>query len=183
MNYRADYYAALLATASSSEPPAGPGPAAGFLEPGNFTVSSPGGGPLPAGRLIGAFNARIAMPAPPSFDNRFAVGTVQRAQAVTVTWSGVDPAALVQIRGVAAPNNPAAPPVTFFCVEKASAGQFTIPPHVLLSLPPAGVSTAATAAALGLSVAVTGATRITAPGVNSLQLRYTSLSGRTVTFQ
>ncbi len=119
MNYRGDYYSALLGTASSAEPPAGPGPTSGFLEPGTFTVSSPGGGPLPGGRLIGAFSAQIAVTAPPKFDNRFAVGSVQRGQGVTVNWSGVDAGALVEIRGVSAPNDPGTPAVTFFCVEKA----------------------------------------------------------------
>jgi hypothetical protein len=183
MNYRGDYYSALLGTASSSEPASGPGPTSGFLEPGSFTVSSPGGGPLPGGKLIGAFNAQIAVAAPPKFDNRFAVGAVQRGQGVTVNWSGVDAAALVEIRGVSAPNDPAAPPVTFFCVEKASAGQFTIPPNVLLSLPAAGSSTAASGSALGLSVGVTGAARFTAPGVDVGLLRYSSVFGRSVSFQ
>ena len=84
---------------------------------------------------------------------------------MTVNWSGVDAGALVEIRGVSAPNDPGAPAVTFFCVEKAGAGQFTIPPNVLLSLPVAGSSTAASGSALGLSVGVTGAVRFTAPGV------------------
>jgi len=183
MNYRGNYYAALLGTASSSEPAAGPGPTSGFLEPGTFTVSSPGGGPLPGGKPIGAFSTQIAVTAPPKFDNRFAVGTVQRGQGVTVNWSGVAAGALVQIRGVSAPNDPGTPAVTFFCVEKASAGQFTIPPYVLLSLPAAGSSSAATGSALGLSVGVTGTARFTAPGVDAGLLRYTSLFGRSVIFQ
>jgi uncharacterized protein (TIGR03437 family) len=183
MNYRGDYYSALLGGASSSEPPSGPGPNSGFLEPGSFTVSSAGGGPVPGGKLIGAFSAQIAVTAPPKFDNRFAVGTVQRGQGVTVNWSGVDAGALVQIRGVSAPNDPSAQPVTFFCIEKAAAGQFTIPPYVLLSLPPAGSSSAASGGALGLSVGVTGVSRFTAPGVDIGLLRYTSVFGRSVIFQ
>jgi uncharacterized protein (TIGR03437 family) len=182
MNYRGDYNFVLLGTASSSEPQTDPGPASGFLEPGSFTVSSPGGGPIPGGTLIGAFHAQIAVSAPPKFDNRFAVGDVQRAQGVTVNWSGVDAGALVEIRGVSAPNDPGSPAVTFFCVEKASAGQFTIPPNVLLSLPAAGTSTAAIGSALGLSVGVTGVVRFTAPGVDVGLLRYRSLFGRSVTF-
>jgi uncharacterized protein (TIGR03437 family) len=183
MNYRGDYYSALLGTASSSEPPSGPGPTSGFLEPGTFTVSSPGGGPIPGGKLIGAFNAQIAVAAPPKFDNRFAVGTVQRGQGVTVNWSGVDAGALVEIRGVSAPNDPAAGAVTFFCVEKASAGGFTIPPSVLLSLPVAGSASTADGSALGLSVGVTGVARFTAPGVDAGLLRYSSVLGRSVGFQ
>ena len=139
--------------------------------------------PGPGGKLIGAFNAQIAVPAPPKFDNRFAVGDVQRGQGVTVNWSGVDAGALVEIRGVSAPSDPALGAVTFFCVEKASAGQFTIPPNVLLSLPPSGSSTAANGSALGLSVGVTGVARFTAPGVDCGLLRYSSVFGRSVTFQ
>jgi hypothetical protein len=182
MNYRGNYYSALLGTAASSEPPSGPGPSIGFLEPGTFTVSSPGGGPVPGGKLIGAFNAQIAVPAPPQFDNRFAVGEVQRGQGVTVHWSGVDAGALVEIRGVSAPSDPALGAVTFFCVEKANTGQFTIPPNVLLSLPPSDSSTTANASALGLSIGVTGVVRFSAPGVDLGLLRYSSVFGRSVTF-
>jgi hypothetical protein len=121
--------------------------------------------------------------APPRFDNRFAVGGVQRGQGVTVNWSGVDAGALVQIRGVFAPNDPGSPAVTFFCVEKAGAGQFTIPANVLLSLPAAASSTAASGSALGLSVGVTGVSRFTAPGVDAGLLRYSSVFGRSVSFQ
>jgi hypothetical protein len=182
MNYRADYYSALLGTASASEPPSGPGSTTGFLEPGTFTVSSPGGGPLPGGTLIGRFTAQIAAVAPPRFDNRFAVSDVQRAQGVTVNWSGVDPAALVEIRGVSAPKDPTVGAVTFFCVEKAGAGQFTIPPNVLLTLPASGSATAANPGALGLSVGVTGVARFTVPGVDVGLLRYSSLFWRSVSF-
>ena len=183
MNYQGNFYSALLGTASSSEPPSGPGPTTGFLEPGSFTVSSPGGGPVPGGKLIGAFSAQIGVPAPPRFDNRFAVGDVQRGQSVTVNWSGVDAGALVEIRGVSAPNDPAVGAVTFFCIEKASAGQFTIPPSVLLSLPAStGSSTAANGSALGLSVGVTGVARFNAPGVDAGLLRFSSLIGRSVSF-
>jgi len=183
MNYQGDSYYAALGTAAYAEPPTGPGPTTGFLEPGTFTVSSPGGGPIPGSAPIGGFNAQIAVTAPPKFDNRFAVGDVQRAQGVTVNWSGADPAALVEIRGVSAPTDPSAPAVTFFCVEKASAGQFTIPPNVLLSLPAAPVSpTTANGRALGLSVGVTGVARFTAPGVNAGLVRFSSVFGRAVSF-
>ena len=183
MNYQADYYYGALGSAAYSEPSSAIGPTTGFLEPGTFTVSSPGGGPVPGGASIGGFSAQIAVAAPPGFDNRFAVGDVQRAQGVTVNWSGADPAVLVEIRGVSAPNDPSAPAVTFFCVEKASAGQFTIPPNVLLSLPAAPASpTAANGRALGLSVGVTGTARFTAPGVNAGLIRFSSIFGRAVSF-
>ena len=183
INYQANFYYGALGTAAYSEPASGPGPTSGFLEPGTFTISSPGGGPVPGGTPIGGFSVPIAVAAPPRFDNRFAVGDVQRAQGVTVNWSAADPSALVEIRGVSAPNDPSAPAVTFFCVEKASAGQFTIPPPVLLSLPAAPSSpTLANSSALGLSVGVTGTARFTAPGVDTGLARVSSIFGRAVSF-
>ena len=133
--------------------------------------------------MIGAFNAQIAFTAPPKFDNRFEVGDVQRDQGVTVNWSGVDAGATVVIRGVSAPSDPAKGAVTFFCVEKASAGQFTIPPYVLLSLPAADSATAASGSSLGLSVGVTGVGRFNATGVDLGLMRYSSVFGRSVTFR
>jgi hypothetical protein len=53
----------------------------------------------------------------------------------------------------------------------------------LLSLPAAGSSTAASGSALGLSVGVTGVARFTAPGVDAGLLRYSSVLGRSVSFQ
>jgi hypothetical protein len=94
----------------------------------------------------------------------------------------VDAGALVEIRGVSAPSDPALGAVTFFCVEKANTGQFTIPPNVLLSLPPSDSSTTANASALGLSIGVTGVVRFSAPGVDLGLLRYSSVFGRSVTF-
>jgi hypothetical protein len=88
----------------------------------------------------------------------------------------------VEIRGVSAPTDPTAAAVTFFCVEKASAGQFTIPPNVLLGLPAAPSPTAANSSALGLSVGVTGTVRFTAPGVDTGLLRFSSIFGRAVSF-
>ena len=177
--YGGGSYSRLLGTAAYREPAGGPSQFAGvaFLEPGSFTVSSPGGGPLPGGKPIGAFNANIAVSAPPAFDNRFDVADVQRSQGVTVRWSAVDPAATVAIRGISVPNGPAPAGAAFFCVERAGAGQFTIPPSVLLSLPPSS-----SAGTLGLSVGVTKATRFTAPGVDIGLLRFSSLFGRNVNF-
>lgn len=185
MNYASEYYSTTLGTAAYAEPASGTGPAAttGFLEPGTFTVSSPGGGPLPGGASIGGFSGQIGVAAPPKFDNRFSLGDVQRAQGVTVNWSGVDAGALVEIRGVSAPTDPAAGAVTFFCVEKAGAGQFTIPPSVLLSLPAAASGTAANGSSLGLSVGVTTVTRFTAAGMDAGLLRSSSLFGRNVNFR
>jgi uncharacterized protein (TIGR03437 family) len=167
-----------LGTASYREPAGGPTPSTSFLEPGNLTLSSGGGGPVPGGKPIGAWNAQVSVPLPPRFDNRFSIGDVQRAQGITVNWSGADSNAMVTIRGVSNSNDPTAPPVAFFCLEKASAAQFTIPPAVLLSLP-----ASSSADSIGLSVGTTSVTRFSAPNVDAAFARATALFGRSLNFK
>jgi hypothetical protein len=50
-----------------------------------------------------------------------------------VNWRGGDPAGYVVIQGSA--QSPAGARTSFACVERAGAGQFTVPPYVLSSLP------------------------------------------------
>ncbi len=177
LSYRGGYRSGL-GTASYREPAGGPSPSTSFLEPGNLAFSSAGGGPVPGGKAIGAWNLQLAVPPPPRFDNRFSIGDVQRTQGVTVTWSGADPNSLVAIRGISNPNDPTAPPVAFFCLEKASASQFTIPPAVLLSLP-ASSSTGS----IGLSVGTTSVSRFNAANLDVGFARATALFGRNVNFR
>jgi len=180
MPYRGGYYRGSLGSAANREPAGGPSsaPLKAYLEPGSITVSSSGGGALPGGKSIGSFTATIPAVAPPSFDNRFAVSDVQRGQGVTVNWSGAGSSALVEIRGISVSSAPPASGVSFFCVEKAGAGQFNIPPAVLLSLP----ASSGKGATLGLSVGVAGGTRFTASGVDIGFLRFTALFGRNVNY-
>jgi uncharacterized protein (TIGR03437 family) len=183
MNYRGNFYDLSLGTAGYQEPAGGPGPSSAFLEPGAFTLTSAGGGPVPGGANIGAINSQISVAAPPTFNNRFSVADVQRSQGVTVNWSGVDPAATVEIRGFSALNQPGAPGAAFFCIANAGAGQFTVPPGVLLSLPASTSDpTAPGSSAFNLAVGVTGSTRFTAAGVDVGILRFSSLFGRNASF-
>lgn len=177
LGYRAGYRLGL-GTASYREPSGGPSPSTSFLEPGNLSLSSAGGGPVPGGKPIGAWNAQVAVPAPPHFDNRFSIGDVQRAQGITVNWSGADSNSMVTIRGVSNANDPTAAPVGFFCLEKASALQFTIPPAVLLSLP-----VSSSTDSIGLSVGTTSISRFSAPNLDAGFARATALFGRSVNFK
>ena len=85
---------------------------------------------------------------------------------------------MVEIRGISLPSDPTQGGVAFFCQEKASAGQFAIPPYVLLSLPPS-----ANKSAIGLGVGVTTVIPFTAPGIDAGFLRVHSFLGRNVTFR
>jgi uncharacterized protein (TIGR03437 family) len=93
-----------------------------FLEPGTYTVDS-----APGGADVGPFRATISFPAE-------LTSTVQQsAAATTVNWRGGDPGGYVVIQGSA--QSPAGARTSFSCVERTSAGQFTLPPYVLSSLP------------------------------------------------
>jgi hypothetical protein len=178
MNFHPGAYNRTLGTTAYPEPAGGPPTSTGFLDPGTISVSGQGGGPSPGGPAIGAFNIKAAMPPTPTFSNRFSLDSVQRSQGVTVNWSGADPGAIVEIRGISLPQDPTQGGVAFFCQEKASAGQFAIPPYVLLSL-----LASANKTVVGLGVGVSTLIRFDAPGLDADFLRVHSFLGRNVTFR
>ena len=104
-----------------------------FIAPGAYTVSNGSGG-----TGIGPFSWDLTLPA-------FVVPTnipasINRAQDLTLTWTGGAPYSVVSIFGIS--GVPIALPQTsyveFICTADASAGTFTIPSHVLNLLPPNG---------------------------------------------
>ena len=102
-----------------------------FLEPGSYAVDNGGGG-----ADIGPFSINLNLPQPISWDNIEQVTTVDRAQGVTVKWSGGDPTTVVGIGGSAILVQGTVSLTGFFaCTEKVSAGQFTVPPFITLNMP------------------------------------------------
>jgi uncharacterized protein (TIGR03437 family) len=93
---------------------------------GNFTLSGSGG------KDVGSFQVSLNVPAPTlTVTNQSALASVTRAQGATVTWSGGFPNGAIHLQGSAG-----APAVKFFCYAPTSAGQLTIPPSILLAVPP-----------------------------------------------
>ena len=130
--------------------------AGGYLEPGSYTISNGSGG------TVGPFQVSQTLPQTLQWLNESSLTAVNRAQGVQVTWSAADPGGVVQIQGLATdPSNT----VTggFICLERASAGSFTVPSAVLLALPATGGSAENGALLLGSS---TIATRFTASGLD-----------------
>jgi uncharacterized protein (TIGR03437 family) len=123
---------------------------------GTLTASNGAGG-----GNIGPFIAQVTLATPFTWVNRSSLGTVTRAQGVTVQWSGGGANSFVQISGSSATTNNNQPVGAFFnCVAPASAGQFTVPASVLQSLP---------AASSGATLTVTNYTypqTFTAPGLD-----------------
>ncbi|PWU00287.1 MAG: hypothetical protein C5B51_25505 [Terriglobia bacterium] len=103
------------------------------LTAGTYTVTGPGGAD------VGPFTATYTMPPPLVWTNQSSITTVNRASGVTINWSGGDPSGYVTIAGAStAYGATAATTVTvaFTCTARVSDGSFTVPPVVLLALPP-----------------------------------------------
>ncbi len=106
-----------------------------YLSQGSYTITGPGG------KDVGPFSATINLPQALTWTDQASITAVNRAQGVTVHWTGGDPSGIVLITGysinVPDINNPnVSAGAGFFCTAQVSAGQFTVPPVVLLSLPP-----------------------------------------------
>ncbi len=104
-----------------------------FLTPGVVTASNnPGGADIPA------FTASLTLPRPPLvFENIDAIpASLDRTAGITVRWSGGDPESFVNITGTS--QNFGDKEVllgSFFCSERISAGQFTVPPFITMTQP------------------------------------------------
>jgi uncharacterized protein (TIGR03437 family) len=99
----------------------------GSLTPGTYTFTTSGG------KDVKALNVAINVSAPFTLTNQAALGTITRSQGATVTWTGGFPNGLVLVSGLS--PSPAGS-VSFYCYGLSSAGQLTIPPSILLALPP-----------------------------------------------
>ena len=118
-----------------------------FLQPGSYTVANDGGG-----ATVGAFATML------NFSAELSSTVRTSPSGTTVTWQGGDPSAYLVIQGS---GQSATARSTFSCVERTSAGQFTVPPYVTASLP-GSPSNIVVSAATGFSPA----SRFQAPGLD-----------------
>jgi len=101
------------------------GSAVQYLVPGTYVIDNGAGG-----TDVGPFQATLTVP--PVFTS-----TVESSSAgARAAWTGGDPEGYVTIQGGAASPTTSAV-ASFVCTERVSAGQFTVPPEVLLGLPAA----------------------------------------------
>jgi uncharacterized protein (TIGR03437 family) len=130
-------------------------PTGTFLNAGAFTINNGSGGadvgPASAGP--------VTIPAALVWSNQSSISTVTRSQGVTVSWTGGDPNGAALISGFAIQSNQAG--ATFICTAPTSAGQFTVPPAVLLALP---ASTGAGELTVG---GITAPVKFIAPGLDT----------------
>ncbi len=108
------------------------------LTPGAYTITGPGG------TDVGSFTANYALPSIFTWTDQSSITTVNRANGVTVHWTGGNPSGYVTISGLSTYyGGTAATTVvaSFTCNARVSDGSFTVSPAVLLALPPSGSST------------------------------------------
>ena len=109
---------------------------ASYLNAGNYTVTGPGGPD------VGSFSVPLTIATPLVWTNQSAITTagVTRASGVTVNWTGGDPSSTVTITGSSYQSTGTTTIVgaSFTCQAPVSALTFTVPPPVLLALPPSG---------------------------------------------
>jgi hypothetical protein len=121
----------------------------------------------PGGIAVGTFTAQATVPAAFVWNEMGTMTSVNRAQGVTVTWKNATPNSFVQITGLSSATFGAIILQTSFnCTAPASAGTFTVPPSVTLSLPPTAATVGFVSPAF-LSVAnYTNPQPFTAPGMD-----------------
>jgi len=98
---------------------------------GSFSFSDGSGG-TNIGVLSGA---ATTVPSPSTWTNVSSLATITRSQGQTVTWTGGTPGTFVTVHGTS-PTADGSITVTFECAAPVSAGQLTIPPSLLLAVPP-----------------------------------------------
>jgi uncharacterized protein (TIGR03437 family) len=112
-----------------------------YLAQGAYAIDNGAGG-----ADVKSFNFSLTVPPPLDWTNMNSVGPIIRANGQLVTWTGGDPNGIVSITGDSIqlgsdPNGSTAVGAFFTCTAPVSAGKFTIPAPVLLSLPPSTVIT------------------------------------------
>ena len=166
------FYANLLG--STGLLPAGLGPAPLFLDPGAVQIIGAGG------PEVGAFNASVTVGPTVTWTNRDQLSTINRAQGLTVNWTGTAAGGIV-VDGVSfdVPTNASG---AFLCLAPAGATSFTVPPYVLAGLPPSRDDTLQSRAFIEL-LSAPAPVSFTAQGLDSGAAFYLSLAVKSVLIQ
>ena len=136
----------LTLTPPSGAPITLPAVAAGIFLGGDSLgiPSGPWGFTTSGGANVGPLNFFFPIPTPVTWTNQASLlgSTIDRTKGLTITWTGGDPYGFVDIQGFAA-NATGTYLVGYDCSAPLAAGSFTIPPSILMQMPP-GAGTGAT---------------------------------------
>lgn len=161
--------------------PGFPPPEPDYLDPGTYRVEGTGGAD------VGAFQATVVVPQPLVWTNESQTTTVPRSRDLLVTWTGGDPSkdyvTIFGASGIAVEEDEETDGDSgigafFVCVERNSAGRFSVPAYVLGALP----GSAGGPGLLGIGSAGEG-TRFTASGLDTAVIDYSNTSLKTVAYE
>ena len=153
------------------------------LTAGQYTFTGTGGAD------VGSFTATYVLPPPFVWTNQSSISTVNRAAGLTVTWSGGDPAGYVTIAGSSTAygtNAASTVTVSFTCTARVSDGAFTVPPVVLLAVPPSSALPGTTIVLPGvLTVTSVGSAQTFQPpsGIEAAGMTSSFIYASSATFQ
>lgn len=143
-----------------------------ILAPGPFTLQAQGGAEVPA------FSASFTMIPAFTWTNRDQVSVIDRAQPLTVGWTGATGLDVAVVGGsVDLPNNSSS---VFVCAGTGAAGSITVPAAVLANLPPGRGSTRDSKAVVFV-VGSSPPSTFTATGLDAGFLTPTYVLGKAVT--
>jgi uncharacterized protein (TIGR03437 family) len=150
-----------------------------FLQPGGYVMDNGAGG-----ADVGPFSVNFTGPPLLNWDNIDQVSLISRAQGVDIKWSGTDPSTIVGIGGSATLiQGTVIITGSFQCTEKASAGHFTIPPFVTLSMPQIPVALNPLSSIGNITVSDLVYQYLPIPGLDFNVYNWISGTGRNVGFQ
>lgn len=104
-------------------------PGGAYLDPGSYAISGLGG------KDVGPFSFTMNVPGGATWTNRDQISTIDRAQPLTINWSGGDPATQVGLILGFSTNPNTKVSGGFACLVPLDSGSFTVQPGNMANLP------------------------------------------------
>jgi hypothetical protein len=132
---------------------------------------------------VGSFSTSFTIPQPVVWTNRDQLTIVNRAQPLTISWTGGDNGQLVVIMGYGEdlPTNASA---AFACIAPPGASSFTVPPAILSNLPQTRANPLQSKDVIYLGVMPGSSVKsFNAKGLDQGLSEFYQINGKTVIFQ
>lgn len=154
----------------------GGGSASSYLTAGAYTADNGSGGVD-----VGNFRSQLTIPGNFNWTNESSITQVNRGSDLSITWTGSDANGYVFVSGSSF-DEPSGAGASFYCLERGSASQLTVPSAILLGMP---ASTVIQGTPTGqLAVGVTNEpSRFTARGLDVGTFTFLSLSAKNLGYR